>query len=159
MPETLSPPQEPEVQKNQENDPQQLTERLSEAVAVVDDIREMNKNLIEGRSSFYDVTGNLRATVGPDLRAYVEDGDPEDLAEAENSLEALEDYLEALDVREILDGEFTESGADSQLRQEADAKAAETKKSAIQIYAHLLADKARQAREASLDGEYQAPPS
>ncbi len=138
---------ETEFQKNQEDDPEALVERFHKVNDTVATIEEMNKNFIEGRSSFYDVIGNLRSVVSSDLRAYLEDGDPEDLAEVQSGLRSLEAYLQALSIREILDGEFTEAGADPQLRQEADREGAELQKSAIQIYAHNLAQKVEQMHQ------------
>lgn len=135
MTETLSHPQGAESQESQEGELQALIERLQQATKAVEDIQEQNKDRISGMSSFNDVTRNLLATIGPDLRAYQEDGDPEDLEGAQEALQALEVYLAALDNPDTLEGELTQAGANPQLRAEADAQAG----SAIQRYAHGLA--------------------
>jgi hypothetical protein len=149
MTETLSQPEAESQQQEIDNSPEGITARFNEAVAVIEDIKKTNEHTIEGRSSLADVTGNLESTVGPDLRYYKEDGDPEDLEEAQKGLEAMEAYLGALGNTDILVGELTEAGADPELRQKADVEAAERHESAVRIYAHILAEKARRLKEAN----------
>jgi hypothetical protein len=151
MPETLSP-QETGPKNNQETDTEVLSARFNAATEALQEIKEKHGDRLDGKSSFLDVTGNIRAVVGSDLRAYIEDGedgDPEDLEEAQKGLHALESYVQALGNPQILEGELTEAGFDPQLRQEADARVQELHQPAVQIYAIGLAKIAEQMKEGS----------
>jgi hypothetical protein len=147
--ETVSQPEAESPEIQEDDSFEGVTKRYETAQRIIEEIKHQNEHGIEGRSSLADVTGNLQATVGPDLRYYAEDQDPEDLNEALKGIRALEAYFEALGNGDILEGELTEAGADPALREQADEIAAERRESAVQIYAHLLAEKTRQANEAT----------
>ena len=151
MTEALSHPETESPEIQEDDSFEGITARYGTAQKIIEEIKTHNGQTIEGRSSLADVTGNLEAVVGSNLRYFEEDEDPEeraeDLEEARKGITALEAYLESFSDSKILSGELTETGADPALREAADQEALERHESAIQIYAHKLAEKARRQNE------------
>jgi hypothetical protein len=88
----------------------------------IDAIKDQYKDIINGGSSFFDVTGNLQGISRSCARYYTEDKDPEDLKIFTINHQYLERYLQLItNNMELLREELTQKdGAFPRLRNEAD---------------------------------------